>query len=127
MANSKQKPKIIIKTKKQGTKNSSHIYKKELLKALEDCFGNVSQACKKVKIDRTTHYQYCRTDEAYKLAVEDIQEMAVDYVESKLMKQISLDKETSIIFYLKTKARHRGYSQDVVINNNIKPLEVKFV
>lgn len=80
-----------------------------MLAALEKSLGIVSSACKKVKIARQTHYEWLREDADYKAAVQEIDEMALDFVESKLYKQIASDNPTAIIFHLKTKGKSRGY------------------
>jgi hypothetical protein len=83
--------------------------KKALIKALEKSMGIVTNACKIVGIDRTTFYRYYKQDEEFKEAVDSIEDYAIDYVESKLFENIKDKKETSIIFYLKTKGKKRGY------------------
>lgn len=88
------------------------------LKALVECEGHISNACKKVGIARNTHYQWMngtiqsdRSDE-YKKEVEAIQEAVIDDVEYELMNQIKSGNSTSTIFFLKTRAKHRGYTED---------------
>jgi len=111
----KNKSEVKIKKHKQGQKGTSHIYKKHLLEALESCMGIVTLACKKISISRRTHYEYMETDEDYKKQVYDIQEMVLDLAESKLIGFINQGSETSTMFYLKTKGRNRGYSQDIIL------------
>jgi hypothetical protein len=48
-------------------------------------------------------------DPEYKKAVDDLQNVALDYAESKLHSQIKKENATAIIFYLKTKGKKRGY------------------
>lgn len=48
-------------------------------------------------------------DEELVQAVLDAREDALDYVESKLFKNIKKGEKTSIIFYLKTQGKERGY------------------
>ena len=88
-------------------------YKKEkLLKALEETQGLIYHACKKAgNISRSTYYRYMREDKEFAKAVEEIKEAQGDYVEGQLIKNISKGKETSIIFYLKSKAKDRGYTE----------------
>ena len=65
-----------------------------------------------VNISRQTHYQWLKTDpKEYKEEVEAITESAIDYVESKLYERIKANDTTSIIFFLKTKAKSRGYQE----------------
>lgn len=105
--------------------------KKTILEALEQSKGIVTDACKACGIPRSTFYNWLKEDAEFKEAVEEIQEVAIDYVEGKLFQKIdgvtvkgkgSYDEETgeppvyeippsdtAIIFYLKTKGKKRGY------------------
>ena len=85
------------------------IHKKAMVEALEKSLGIVTTACKSVGIARQTHYEWMREDSAYKEAVESIADMAIDFAESKLHKQIDSGDTTATIFYLKTKGKKRGY------------------
>ena len=84
----------------------SDILKENLLKALEKALGVVTTACRKVECSRETFYKYCKDDSEFKKKVED---MAIDFAESQLHKQIQDGSTSATIFYLKTKAKHRGY------------------
>ena len=83
--------------------------KKALLEALEKSLGVVTTACKQVGIDRTTFYRYYKEDKEFKKKVDDLSNVAKDFVESQLFKQIQDGNPTSTIFYLKTKAKDRGF------------------
>ena len=82
--------------------NTSEHIKKQLIEALQKSLGVVSTACKVVGISRTTYYQYLKDDEDFKSQVENIEEEAIDFVESKLFEQIQDNNTTATIFYLKT-------------------------
>jgi len=71
--------------------------------------GVVTAACKAVGIGRTTHYLWMQEDAEYKKAVEDLNDVAIDFAESQLHKQIKDGNSTATIFYLKTKGKKRGY------------------
>ena len=83
--------------------------KKRLLIALEKSFGVVTDACKTAKISRDTFYRYCNEDPKFKAAVDAMEEIAIDFVESALYKQVKEGIPSSTIFFLKTKGRKRGY------------------
>tara|TARA_R110000803_G_scaffold149081_4_gene214513 strand:- start:3439 stop:3765 length:327 start_codon:yes stop_codon:yes gene_type:complete len=83
--------------------------KKALLGAMEQSLGIVTMACKKVGIGRTTFYNYMNTDEDFKKDIDDISEIALDFVESQLHIQIKGGNTSATIFYLKTKGKNRGY------------------
>ena len=95
--------------KKDTNSNKIQHTKKALVEALEKSLGVVTTACKIVGIDRTTFYRYLKDDEAFAKQVQDIENIAIDFVESQLFKQIKEGNTTATIFYLKTKAKKRGY------------------
>ena len=97
--------------------------KEKLLKALQETQGLIYHACKKAgNISRSTYYRYMREDEEFAKAVEEIKESQIDYVEGQLIKNISKGKETSIIFYLKSKAKERGYAEKLDITSGGKAI-----
>jgi hypothetical protein len=83
--------------------------KTALLEALEKSLGVVTTACKQVGIARKTYYLWIAKDKAFKDAVDDISNVALDFAESKLHSLIRDENPTAIIFYLKTKGKKRGY------------------
>jgi len=102
--------------------NKIEQHKKALLEALESSLGVVTSACKKVGIGRTTFYNYLNADEEFAKQVKDIENVALDFAESQLHKQIKDGNPSSTIFYLKTKGKKRGYIEKIeseVINKNI--------
>jgi len=88
-------------------------YKKAVLIALEKSLGVVTEACKQAGIGRTTFYEWLKEDKDFAVLVDDVQEIALDYAESQLFKNIGAGKEASLIFYLKTKGRKRGYVEKI--------------
>lgn len=87
----------------------SDITKKAMLQALEKSLGVVTSACKSVGISRETHYRWMKEDAEYNASVRELENVAIDFAESQLHKQISKGNPTSTIFYLKTKGKSRGY------------------
>lgn len=83
--------------------------KKALIEALEKSLGIVTTACRQVDIARNTFYTYLKDDEEFAKKVKDIENIALDYAETALFKNIKDGKEPSTIFYLKTKGKQRGY------------------
>lgn len=83
--------------------------KKAMLEALEKSLGVVSTAAKVAGIDRGTHYAWLKNDPEYAEQVKDIENVALDFAESKLFKNIEKAKEASVFFFLKTKGKQRGY------------------
>ena len=80
-----------------------------MIKALEQSLGIVTVACKKAEIPRSTFYKWLNEDEDFAREVKDIENIALDFAESQLHKQISDNSTSATIFYLKTKGKKRGY------------------
>lgn len=102
--------------------NKKQHTKKAILTALEKSLGVVTTACKKVGINRTTFYKYLKEDKEFAKQVKDIENIALDFAESQLHKQISEGNTTATIFLLKTKGKSRGYVErsEIVHDNQIK-------
>ena len=80
-----------------------------MIQALETSLGVVSVACNKAEISRETHYRWYREDSEYKTKVDNVKNICLDFVETKLFEQIRENNTTSTIFYLKTQGKNRGY------------------
>lgn len=104
--------------------NKIEQHKKALLEALESSLGVVTSACKKVGVGRTTFYNYVNADEEFAKAVQDIENVALDFAESQLHQQIKTGNATSTIFYLKTKGKKRGYVERMENVNTNKNLDL---
>lgn len=89
--------------------NKTEQHKRAIIEALEKSLGVVTTACKVVGIGRTQFYQWLKDDEEFAQEVDDIQNIALDFAESQLHKQIGDGSTAATIFYLKTKGKKRGY------------------
>jgi hypothetical protein len=103
---------------------NNDINKKSMIEALEKSLGIVTSACKAVGISRETHYRWLREDEEYFTAVKSIEDVALDFAESQLHKQIKEGEVSSTIFFLKTKGKRRGYVERQEIDTNIAPINI---
>lgn len=104
------------------------LYKKKLLIALEKSLGIVTPACREVGISRNQFYVYYRTDPEFKAAVDDINEITIDFVEEKLLDKVREGSERSIMFFMKYKARKRGYSDSIDITSGGEKIsEIKLI
>jgi hypothetical protein len=109
-------------------KKRPEIYKEKLLQALERSLGLVTPACKEVGISRKTFYEYYKLDPDFKAAVDDINEITLDFAENQLLKKIKEGSERSILFYMKYKARKRGYSDSLdITSGGDKITEIKLI
>lgn len=102
--------------------------KKLLIEALKIAKGNITEATSNACVARATFYNWMKTDPEFAEAAIEAQEIALDYVESKLFEKITgvavkkgetddgepivydvPPSDAAIIFYLKTKGKKRGY------------------
>lgn len=83
--------------------------KKKILELYSKKACNVSAVCSAVGISRKTFYDYMNTDAEFKEQIEEDKEAILDNAESILQKKIMGEDTTSLIFFLKTKGKTRGY------------------
>jgi len=83
--------------------------KETMIKCLEKSLGVVSTAAKKAGVCRRTHYRWIKEDPEYAEAVRETNELSVDFAETALFELISMHNASAIIFFLKCRAKHRGY------------------
>lgn len=92
---------------------------------------NVTEACKKIEINRSTFYKWLENDPDFAQAVQDAREEKIDFIEDQLLERISSGDTTAIIFALKTLAKHRGYVErsEIVgpINNTLPAIDIKIL
>jgi len=116
--------------------NKIKINPDDFYKRLSERHGNLSATARYYNITRVTLWQYIKDNPELEKIVKDVKETTVDVVESTMMKeilgiplfdgegsdkkQIGWTKEpnsTMMIFWLKTQAKHRGYTERQEIVN----------
>lgn len=90
--------------------------KEKLLENLEKCLGIVTKACKMSNISRVTFYDWCRYDPEFKAKVDEIDNVTLDFVESRLLDKVDEGDTRAIAFYMKYKGRKRGYVDSLNVN-----------
>lgn len=79
--------------------------------ALTAARGFVSVAAKNLQCSDETVRNYIKRYALCRQAVTDAREAMIDYAEGKLYQNIQNNDTVSILFFLKTQAKHRGYSE----------------
>lgn len=97
---------------------STRVQQKAMLKALEKTLGVVTPALKQVGIARSTYNRWLLKDGWFAEQIKDLENVALDFAESSLHRQISQDIPGSTIFFLKTKGKGRGYVERQEIVNS---------
>ena len=117
---------------KHYTKAQMKQLQANFLEALKASAGLVTQACKKIGIDRTTAYDWRKKDPAFEAdweaAANEASEMALDLAESALMRNIQAGDTKAIKFYLQCKGKPRGYDlrQEIDLNATVTRPKVVF-
>jgi hypothetical protein len=92
--------------------------KAQFLESLKLKFGNATEAAKAINISRQAAYLWRRDDPVFAEGWDEIVEGLKDFTESKLLINISRGKEASIFFFLKCRAKERGYIERVDVNHS---------
>ena len=106
---------------------NSTLKKNAMLEALKKSLGIVTKAVEMVGIDRQTHYNWLKDDADYKAKVEALDDVVLDFAESKLHQSINNGSDTATIFFLKTKGKKRGYIEKQEITQTNLNVEVQEV
>jgi|GEM_PF-2382416 len=101
------------------TKRQPEKHKQQLLQALERSLGLITPACKEVGITRQMYYLYYNNDDDFRKAVDDINDITIDFVENQLFRKIKDGDTQAILFFMKYKGRKRGYTDTIDINSRI--------
>lgn len=109
----------MTKTKKKtGPKNK--ITKQKFLAALDGTGGILSSIALKLRVDRSTVYNFLNSNKDMSKYVEQEAERIIDLAEGKLVKKITEEESWAIKYYLSTKGKGRGYSVKIEnVNTNI--------
>ena len=101
------------------TKEREQQLKKQTISAMKSSLCVVQQACDKVGIARATYYKWMKQDADFRSAIEDLSEISIDYAESQLFKHMQ-KHYMPCMYYLNSKARHRGYQSQVDHQHTVK-------
>lgn len=83
--------------------------KARFLKIYASKMGHLQNTCNAMCISRQTPLVWRHNDPVFAQAMLDVRESLIDEAEAQLHKNIREGKEASLIFYLKTQGKDRGY------------------
>lgn len=81
--------------------------------------GNVTKACAACHVSRSAYYEWLAEDAAFEGAVETAYEAVIDHVEDRLMRLINRGEPSAVYFFLKCRAKNRGYVERQQIDANL--------
>lgn len=107
------------------TPEETEQYKKQIVEYLaESIHGTFSAACHKYGVSKTIGYEWRTADPEFNKSVDAARHSAkqsgLDMAEGKLMKKINDEDTTSILFYLKTQGKDRGYIERQETDSTLK-------
>jgi len=88
--------------------------------ALINARGILKDAARELGCSRQTIYNYIDKYTTVADAYNEANERSLDFAEGKLMDAIGKGNLTAIIFYLKTKGKHRGYVERQEISADVQ-------
>lgn len=104
-----------MKLTKPNTKKELSLKQLAMVEAMEKNLGIVTTSCRQVGIARVTHYEWIKTNKEYRKEIKDIENVALDFAESHLHKQIAKGNPLSTMFYLKCKGKKRGFIEQNIV------------
>ena len=101
----------------------------KIIAAIKESKGLLTLAARKSGIGYTTLWRYTQDFPSVKQAVEEAKESMTDFTEGKLFEKINKGDTACIIFYLKCKAKSRGYveRQELEHTGSERPITIKVV
>ena len=96
---------------------------KTIAKTYEKKGANVSATCSALNVSRTTFYKWKNKYPKLEALLDEVDESLLDFAESKLVQNIQDGDVTSLIFFLKTKGKKRGYVEQIDNKVTISPFE----
>ena len=81
----------------------------KVTKAIEDHRGNLSMVARKLNVSRVTLYAFIKKYPSVQTVLDDARETMIDNVESALYTKALKGDTASMIFFLKTQGKKRGY------------------
>ena len=97
-----------------------------IIKALGECQGLLIMAARRAGVSYTTINRYVHDFPSVAQAVHEAKESLLDFAEGKLFTAMKEGNMTSIIFYLKTQGKARGYiERQELTGANSAPMKVE--
>ena len=91
------------KSKFKPTNRKATVTKEQILEVLAENKGLIYNSLKQTGLSSSTFYRWMNDDPAFKKAVEETEQIEIDYVRSKLAKLIDEGNPQAIMFYAKCK------------------------
>ncbi len=108
--------------KKQTRRKHRRFTDAQIARALIAAHGVILRASQILHMDRTALYRRLQNVPELKAIATEALERTIDLSETQLFKKIKAGNLTAIIFFLKCRAKHRGYVERQEIDQTITDL-----
>ena len=95
---------------------------KQMIKAVTETRGNVTDACAKLQCSRDNFYRYLKRYPTVKRIIDELREARHEHVVGKFMDAIDSGNVTAMIFYLKTQCGWKETERYEVTGGDGEPL-----
>lgn len=93
----------------------------EFLRVYPKKLFNISKTCRIVGINRKTFYRWKKSNPEFLSQINDLREGLYDDVESIILHKIFVENDTtSLIFFMKTQMKDRGYSEKLDVKADVQ-------
>ena len=100
--------------------------KRLFLEALQNNMGNISEACKKANVGRTTYYDWLKADKRFAETVNDLQESLLDLAETRVHELLDDGHPATCRWFLETKGKDRGYTKRQELEGKVESIDWKY-
>ena len=115
-----------MKAEQNGVSKKRQDTADRIIKALGECQGLLTMAARRAGVSYTTINRYVHDFPSVAQAVHEAKESLLDFAEGKLFTAMKEGNMTSIIFYLKTQGKARGYiERQELTGANSAPMKVE--
>lgn len=110
---------------KTNTPKWQRITEAQIADALEKSAGIMSVAAERLGVDRSTICRRAQKSQRLRNVIDAATERSMDVAEAALMRAVQKGEAWAVCFFLKCKAKQRGYSERTEITGPAgKPVEV---
>jgi len=98
----------------------------DVAKAITKCDGYIGKTAIKLGVNAKTLRKFIQRNPKLQDILDDVNDATLDLAESRLRDKIILGDTTAILFHLKCKGRHRGWTEDQSPTADQKPVTFKY-
>lgn len=103
--------------------NKKKVSTERVIAAIPGTGGIISEIAKRCGVNRNTITNYAKDNPEIQAAIEQETDTFCDVAENSLLTLVREKNVSAVIFYLKTKGRHRGYTERMEVQA-VRPIPI---